>query len=180
MKTNKYLLKFTFLVLAVVLGFAASADAQKKRPVRKTTTKTTPTTTTTTSPLEVRQGADKVSIQIKNVTKFIYVLGGVARGIEDADKDAKAGKLSKPVIDKNNAFKQGVINSIRNLKAGLAALEVEFKTKPALKNYIFQLQGITELSSQSEDLATAGRFTDSGRVLLTVVEKLSDTLVALP
>jgi hypothetical protein len=179
MKTNKHLSKITFLVLAVVLSFAGSAVAQKKKPVRRTTTKTT-STTTPTNALEIRQSADKVSIQIKNVTKFIYVLGGVARGIEDADKDAKAGKLSKPVIDKNNQFKQDVINSIRSLKAGLAALEVEFKTKPSLKNYSFQIQGITELSNQSEDLATAGRFTDSGKVLLTVVEKLSDTLVAMP
>jgi hypothetical protein len=178
MKTNKYLSKITFLVLAVVLSFAGSAVAQKKKPVRRPTTK--PTTATTTNALEIRQSADKVSIQIKNVTKFIFILGGVARGIEDADKDAKAGKLSKPVIDKNNQFKQDVINSIRSLKAGLAALEVEFKTKPSLRNYSFQLQGITELSNQSEDLATAGRFTDSGRILLTVVEKLSDTLVAMP
>src|SRR5690349_14011206 len=100
MKINKYLSKLTFLVLAILLTFAASAEAQrKKKPV---TRKPTTTTTTTTNPLEVRQAADKVSIQLKNVTKFIYVLGGVARGLEDADKDAKAGKLSKTATDTNN------------------------------------------------------------------------------
>ncbi len=177
MKTYKYLARFTFLVLAVVLSFVGFAEAQKKKPV--TTKKTTPTTITTNA-LEIRTGADKVSIQIKNVTKFIYVLGGIARGIEDADKEAKAGKLSKTVVDKNNLFKQDVINGIRNLKAGLAALEVEFRTKTALKPYLLQIQGITELSNQSEDLAAAGRFTDSGRVFLTVVERLADALVAMP
>jgi hypothetical protein len=176
MKTNKYLSKLTFLALVVLLTFAVSAEAQRKKPV----TKKPAATTTTTNTLEIRQGADKVSIQIKNVTKFIYVLGGVASGFEVADKDAKDGKLSRAVIDKNNQGKQAVITSIRNLKAGLAALEVEFRTKPALKNYLLQIQGITDLTTQSEDLATAGRFTDSGRVLLTVVEKLADTLVAMP
>lgn len=179
MKINKYLSKLTFLVLAILLTFAASADAQrKKKPV--TRKPATTTTTTTTSPLEVRQAADKVSIQIKNVTKFIYVLGGVARGLEDADKDAKAGKLSKAATDTNNQYKQKVITSIRDLKAGLAALETEFNSKPALKTYVLQLQGITNLATQSEDLATSGRFADSGKFLLSVVEKLSDTLVAMP
>jgi hypothetical protein len=178
MKTNKYLARLTFLALALVLGFAVSTEAQKKKPVTKKPTTTN--TTTTTNALEIRAGADKVSIQIKNVTKFLYVLGGVARGIEDADKDAKAGKLSKPVVDKNNAFKQDVISSIRNLKAGLADLEVDFRTKSALKPYLLQIQGITELGNQSEDLAAAGRFTDSGRVFLNVVEKLTDALVAMP
>ena len=180
MKINKYLLKLTFLGLAVLLTFAASAEAQKRKTTTKktSTTKTTPTITTNT--LEIKDGANKVSIQLKNVSKFIYVLGGVATGFEVVDKDAKSGKLSRSAIDKNNQEKQAVITSIRNLKAGLAALEVEFRTKPSLKNYLFQIQGITDLTTQSEDLAMAGRFIDSGRVLLNVVEKLADTLTAMP
>ncbi len=161
-----------------MLSFAVSAEAQKKKPVTKK--KSTTNTTITTNALEIRDGADKVSIQLKNVTKFIYVLGGVASGFEIADKDAKAGKLSKAQIDTNNEYKQKTITGIRGLRAGLAALEVEFRTKPALKPYLFQIQGITELSGQSEDLAMAGKFTDSGRVFLTVVDRLTDTLVAMP
>jgi hypothetical protein len=179
MKTNKYLLKITFLSFALLLTFAASADAQRKKTTPKKTTPTT-TTTTTTNTLEIKQGADKVSIQIKNVTKFIYILGGVASGFEVADKEAKSGKLSRALVDKNNQDKQPVISSIRNLKAGLAALEVEFRTKPALKNYLFQIQGITDLTTQTEDLASAGRFSESGKPLLLVIEKLADTLAAMP
>ena len=183
MKINKYLLKFAFLSFAVLLTFAVSADAQRKKTTtRKTTptTKTTTTTTTTLNTLEIKQGAEKVSIQVKNVSKFIYVLGGVASGFEIFDKEVKTGKLSKAVVDQKNKEKQAVITSIRNLKAGLAELEVQFRTKPALKPYLLQIQGITDLTTQSEDLAAAGRFTDSGRVLLVVIEKLADTLTAMP
>ncbi len=181
MKTNNYLSKFTFLVLAVLLTFAVSADAQRKRTTRKTTpTKTTTTTTTTTSTLEIRQNAEKVSIQLKNVTTFLYKLGSAASTIEALDNDAKANKLSRTQLDKFTQQKQAVITSIRNLKAGLAALEVEFRTKPAIKLYLLQVQGVTDLATQSEDLATAGRFTDSGRVLVAIVEKLADTLTAMP
>lgn len=184
MKINKHLLKFAFLSVALLLTFAADADAQRKKrtTTRKTTTTTkpTPTPTTTVNTLEIKQGAEKVSIQVKNVTKFLYLLGGIANGIETADKEAKAGKLSKTAADTNNQYKQKVIASIKGLKDGLAALETEFNAKPALRVYAFQIQGITALALQSEDLATAGKFTDSGKPFLTVVEKLADALTAMP
>lgn len=178
MKFNKNILTI-FVTLAFIFALNLTAEAQKRRtkPKKK---RTTATKTINTNALEIRTNAEKVSTQIKNVTKFIYVLGGIARGIEDIDAVARTGRASREVVRKNNGFKQDVIVSIRNLRAGLAALEVEFKTKPALRNYLFNIQGITDLSGQAEDLALAGRFTDSGKSLLLVVEKLSDTLAAMP
>ncbi len=168
-------IKTLFAVFCVVAALTISVSAQKKKPV---TTKKPAVTVTNT--LEIKQSADKVAIQLKNVTNFIYKLGGIATGLEDADKDAKAGKLSRAAVDKNNQFKQAVIQSIRNLKAGLAALEIEFRTKPSIKLYLAQVNGVTDLATQSEDLASAGQFTDSGKSLILVVEKLADTLAAMP
>jgi len=176
---NKKLILIKFaVVLICLLALSLSVTAQKRKtPVRKTTPASV---STTPNLLEIKTGAEKVSTQIKNVTKFIYVLGGVARGIEDIDKEAKAGKISKPVVDKNTQYKQNVIQSIRNLRAGLAALEVEFRTKPSLKPYLVNIQGISDMSGVSEDQALGGQFTQSGKTLLLVVEKLSDTLAAMP
>lgn len=178
MKFNKNILTI-FVTLAFIFALNLTAEAQKRQTKLKKK-RTTATKTINTNALEIRTNAEKVSTQIKNVTKFIYVLGGIARGIEDIDAVARTGRASREVVRKNNGFKQDVIVSIRNLRAGLAALEVEFKTKPALRNYLFNIQGITDLSGQAEDLALAGRFTDSGKSLLLVVEKLSDTLAAMP
>jgi hypothetical protein len=179
MKFNKNILTI-FLGLAFILSLNLTAEAQKKRTTTKRKRTNVAKTTNAANSFEIRTNAAKVSTQIKNVTKFIYILGGIARGIEDIDAGARTGKATRAIVEKNNRFKQDVIASIRNLRAGLAALEVEFRTKPALKNYLFQLQGIMELSGQAEDLAVAGRFTDSGKSLLLVVEKLSDTLAAMP
>lgn len=177
MKINRHLTKFAFFSFALLLIFSASASAQRKKPV----TKKPPTpTTVATNALESKEVAQKVSIQLKNTTTFLYKLGSVASAIEALDADAKARKLSPQQQTKFNEQKQAVIQSIRNLKAGLAELEVQFRTKPSVKNYIFQIQGVTDLVTQSEDLATAGRFADSGRVLIQVVEKLADTLTAMP
>lgn len=163
------------VVVLILSAFTFSVSAQKKKPVVKKSS-----APVATNALEIKNGAEKVSIQVKNVSKFIYLLGGVARGIEDIDKEAKTGKVSKAVLDKNAGFKQSVIQGISNLRAGLVALEIEFRTKPALKNYLFKIQGISDLAGNSENQAANGQFTESGKTLLLVIEKLSDTLVALP
>lgn len=175
MKTN--LLKFA--AVAVCLScLTFSAAAQKRRAATK---KPKPAAATTVSSVtEIKTGAEKVSTQIKNVSKFIYVLGGVARVIEDLDKEIAARKASRSAEDLNRKNKESVITTLNNLRAGLAALEIEFRTKPALRNYLFQIQGISDMSGIAEDQAAAGQFTESGKTLLMVVEKLSDTLAALP
>jgi hypothetical protein len=180
MKTNKKLIKFA-VILACLLSFTFSANAQKRKAPSKRAkppAAAAPTTFLTNS--EIKAGAEKVSIQIKNVSKFIYILGGVAQGIEDLDKDVKAGKVSRTASDQNTKNKQAVISTIANLRAGLIALEVEFRTKPALRNYNFQIQGISDMTGTAEDQASAGQLRESGKTLLLVIEKLADTLAALP
>lgn len=162
-------------VLLCVLCFAFSAAAQKKK---KTTA--TPTATTISNLADVKAGAAKVSIQIKNVSKFVYNLGIIGRSIEDLDVEIKAGKASQKGIDTNTRNKQAVITGLKNIQAGLAALEVEFRTKPGLRAYLLKIEGITALCGQSEDYANTGQFLASGRPLLTLIEKLSDTLEAMP
>ena len=175
---NKLTATIKFLVISLCLAtFSLTANAQKKKP---TTPKKPPTAAVATGNTEIKAGAEKVSIQIKNVSKFIYILGGVAKGIEDIDKEAKTGKVKREILDQNAQFKQSVIKSIQNLRAGLVALEIEFRTKPSLKNYLFQINGVSDLAGNAEDQAARGQFNEAGKTLLFVIEKLSDTLVALP
>jgi hypothetical protein len=177
MKTNKTLKTFvTAFVCLLCLTF--SANAQKRKTPAKTTKPAVPTAVLPSA--EIRAGAEKVSIQIKNLSKFIYRLGDVARVIEDLDREIAAGKASRNAPALNAKNKEAVISTIRNLRAGFVALEIEFRTKPALRNYLFQIQGISDMSGTAEDQAVAGQMTASGKTLLLVIEKLSDTLAALP
>lgn len=184
MKFNKKLLA-VFVSLTFIFALNLSAEAQKRRTsVKKRTTAQKKRRTIKPPPTanvsEVSASAEKVSTQIKNLSKFLYSYGGIARGIEEIDAATRTKKVSQTTLEKNNQFKLSVRQSIRNLRAGLAALEVEFRTNPALKNYLFYIQGINDLSGRAEDLAIDGRFTESGKSLLLVVEKLSDTLSAMP
>jgi hypothetical protein len=175
MKTKRVLIA-GFLVLA---AFIVSAQAQKKS-TKKAAPKPTAATSTTAATVEIRQAKIKVAAQVANVAKFNYFLGGIATGLEDMDAGAKKTPLQEPTLSRHKNNKQSVVQGIRNLRAGLAALETEFQSKPNLRKFQFQIGGIGDLTGQSESLAAGGQFVESGRVLLQVIQKLTDTLVAMP
>jgi hypothetical protein len=129
---------------------------------------------------DVRAGAEAVNIQVKNLSKFLFVLGGVAKGIEDIDKEIREGRGTRELEQQNRQFKNDVLRSIRALRAGLVKLEVDFRAKPTLRKYLPHIQGITDDSGRAEDLAMAGQFNASGKELLLIIEKLADVLLELP
>lgn len=177
---RNFLIKSTAICLCLVcLVFSAAAQQKKRKTVRKRIAKPA-TISAAKNNFETKAGAEKVSTQIKNISKFLFNLGSVARVIEDLDRDIAARKASRNASSLNTKNKQAVVTTIKNLRAGLVALEIEFRTKPALRNYLFQIQGISDMTGLAEDQAADGQLTESGRTLLMVVEKLSDTLAALP
>lgn len=172
----KYAVLFLSIVL-LVIGSNTGAAAQRRS---KPKPKSAPVAKVDTGVEERRQGAKDVGIQLKNVSKFVFVLGGIATGIEEIDKDVRSGKASKEFADKNAGFKSDVIRSIRALRSGLVKLEIDFRVKAGLKPYLVNIQGIIDDTARAEDSALAGRFNQSGKELLIVVEKLTDVLVEMP
>ena len=177
MKTNRFFKIFAAFVVCLTF-LSVSATAQKRKPVRRSAKPAV--TTTPFSGGDVKNGAEKVSTQLKNLSRFIYNYGNVAQVIEDLDKEINARRASRNAPDLNAKNKRAVLATIRDFRAGLAALEVDFRTKPALKNYLTQIGGITDIAGNAEDLAADGQFVESGKTLLLVVEKLADTLAAMP
>lgn len=172
-----------FMVLtAVFLCFAGTAEAQRTRRTapRKRPPAVKPTPKPTAQPMEVRLAREKVSNQHSNVNRFIDLLGPIAANIETLDREARTRRISKKSIDDNEATKKKVVTAISDLRKGLVSLESEFRTKPSLRKFLPQLQGIAELSAQSETAALSGRFVDSRKPLVAVVGKLSDTLAVMP
>ena len=164
------------MVVAVFALFAGEAVAQRKKPAAKTPA----APAVSPSAAEIKAGAEKTLTDLKKATRFLYLLGGIAQGIEDIDVQVKAGKAPKSVVDQNEQFKQTVIQGIKNLQSGLAELEVEYRTKAGLRPFVGTLNGVTAVAGSAEDLALQGKFKDAGRSLIGVVEKLADALAALP
>jgi hypothetical protein len=165
--------------ICIVISLSSAATAQTRN--RRSTTKhpatpKTPTSTADTSAAVRTEGANKVATQIKNLSTFLYLLGGVVRGIEAIDAAAKDGQTS-PTNEKNKAQLRSTFTDFR---VGLDAMEVYFRSTPELQPYYTKLAGSASGAATAEQQAAAGQFNQAGKTLLGVVGRLADVLVAMP
>jgi hypothetical protein len=120
-----------------------------------------------------------VADQIKVLTRFLYLLGGVAKGIEAADVAARAGEATQQQVEQTQRSKASVKESLRNVREGLDNLEIDFRTKPELLRYYTKLAGVASGAAAAEDQAAANQFDQAGRSLLGVVNRLTDVLLEM-
>ncbi len=166
------------IVPICILLLSTTALAQTRR--RTTRTKATPKQTSTQANAEARTvGATKVAEQIKNLTRFVYLLGGVAKGIEQVDEAARKNEASPAASQQNQQNKATVKNSLRNVREGLDQLEISFRSTPELEQYYLKLAGSAAGAAMAEDQAAAGHFDQAGRTMLGVVNRLTDVLLAM-
>ena len=124
-------------------------------------------------------GAGRVADQIKVLTRFLYLLGGVAKGIEAADVAARAGEATPAQVEQTQRSKASVKDSLRNVREGLDNLEIDFRTKPELLRYYTKLAGVAAGAAAAEEQAAANQFDQAGRLLLNVVNRLTDVLLEM-
>jgi hypothetical protein len=162
------------LLITIVLS-PVSAFAQRKRTVPK------PSRAGATAPSGAAQraGAGRVADQIKVLARFIYLLGGVAKGLEGVDDATRRNEASAAVIDQAKQNKATVRASIQSVREGLDKLEIDFRGTPELQPYYIKLAGVAARAATAEDLAAANQFDKAGRTLLEVVNHLTDVLLAM-
>ncbi len=173
--------RFTIITIALLFLLPASALGQtrsrttKHRPPAKTTA---PAVDTAASAART-EAATKVANQIKNLSAFLFLLGGVAKGIEQIDITSK-NDTSSPVVKQNEQNKIKLRSTFTDFRVGLDALEVYFRSTPGLEGYYVKLAGSASGAADAEALANQGQFDRAGRTLLGVVNRLTDVLVIMP
>ncbi|MCA1573830.1 MAG: hypothetical protein LC770_04680 [Acidobacteria bacterium] len=101
------------LLIATIILSPATAFSQ----TRKRTTRPTTRVTRTTKPSNAQQaGATRVADQIKSLTRFLYLLGGVAKGIEAVDDAARRKEASPAVLEQAKRNKDTVRMSIQSIR----------------------------------------------------------------
>ena len=163
------------VIITLILSPVSSLAQTRKRTAAKPSR---PSTTSTIS-FAQRAGAARVAEQIKVLTRFIYLLGGVAKGLETADDATSRNEASAAIIDQTKQSKVTVRASIRSVKDGLDKLEIDFRATPALQRYYISLAGVAAGAAKAEDLAAANQFDKAGRALLEVVNHLTDVLLEM-
>ena len=161
--------------LAAIVVAPAAALGQTRR---RTTPRSKPAPPSAVSAARTA-GATKVADQIKFMTRFIYLLGGVASGIASVDEAARRNEASPELIQKNQQSKVTVRTSIQGFRESLDRLEIEFRTTPDLQPYYIKLAGSAAGAAKAEESAAANQFDAAGRSLLTVIGRLADVLVIM-
>lgn len=170
-----YILKriFFFLLVTVVISPAAAQAQSRSRTARPAPS----TTKTLTDKRTV--GAGKVADQIRVLTRFLYVLGGVAKGLENVDDAARRNEASPAILEQAKQNKLTVRTSIRKVREGLDQLESEFSSTTELRRYYTRLAGVAAGAAAAEEQAAANQFDKSGRTLIEVVNRLTDVLLEM-
>ncbi len=167
--------RFTVILLAAVILFPVTSFSQTRKRTTKSSRAAAPAKTSEVQ----RQGAARVADQIKILTKFIYLLGGVAKGLEGVDDATKRNEASTAVVDQVKQNKATVRASIQSVREGLDKLEIEFRGTPELQRYYIKLAGVASGAANAEELAAANQFDKAGRTLLGVVNHLTDVLLEM-
>ena len=169
--------RITVLLLTFLILVPATAFGQTRG---RTTTKAPPRSSRAAKSSDAeRAGATRVAEQIKNLTRFIYLLGGVAKGLEGVDDAARRNEASPAVLDQAKRNKVTVRTSIQKVREGLDALEIDFRATPELQRYYIKLAGVAAGAANAEDQAAANQFDRAGRTLLEVVNRLTDVLLEM-
>ena len=125
------------------------------------------------------QGAQRVADQIKHLTRFTYLLGGVASGIAAVDEAVRRNEASPALVQKNQQSKVTVKTSITGFRESLDKLEIDFRATPELQPFYIKLAGVAAGAASAEEYAAANQFDRAGRTLLDVVGRLADVLVIM-
>ena len=167
----------TALLIAAIAFFPATSFAQ----TRKRTTARQPTRATKPQPASniQREGAARVADQIKTLTRFLYLLGGVAKGIEGVDEATQRNEASPAVVEQARKNKATIRTSIQNVREGLDQLEIDFRKTPELQRYYIKLAGVAAGAVSAEQQAAANQIDRAGRTLLGVVNQLTDVLLEM-
>lgn len=167
------------IICLLLLPASSFAQGRQRTTTRRNTQKTTRSDTSQKTTDARVDGAKRVADQIKILTRFLYLLGGVSKGIEAADAAAQRGEANQAQVDQTNQSKTSVKNSLRNVREGLDKLEIDFRATPELQRYYTSLAGVAAGAASAEDQAAAGQFDQAGRSLLGVVNRLTDVLLEM-
>ena len=173
--------RFVIIAAACLLLLPITAFGQtRNRTSRQKPSSTASSASTAAQAAEIRMaGATRVADQVKTLTRFLYLLGGVAKGIEQIDEAAKKNEASPTALQQNEQNKTTVKTSLKNVREGLDALEIYFRSTPGLQSYYLRLAGSASGAADAEAQAAMGQFDRSGRTLLGVVNRLTDVLLIM-
>lgn len=114
----------------------------------------------------------QLGTQIKNLTRFLYLYGRFSKDLELTGAQSQSSDVA-------NQTRATLVNSLRDIRAGLEQLEGQFRTTPGLERASGLLAGVAQRTAEAEQRAAANQLDQAGRILVEVVSRLTDVLLEL-
>ena len=165
----------------IVLSATTSTAQTRRKSPQKRPAASTSTSFAEKQQTEIRAGRQQIAGEIKILSQFLFLFGGIAKGIETAEQanrireQSSVGMPSTQIEQTKIKFK----DSIRNVRVGIEQLESSFRLNPVLQTYYTNLAGVGKLAQTAEAQAAGNNFDQSARSLIAVVNRLVDALVAI-
>jgi len=167
--------RLALVVMMLILPVTALAQSRSRTTRRGAPpAKTTKPATTDSSALKT-EAAARVATQIKNLTTFLYLLGGVAKDLDAQALAARSGS-SSPTQEKNMAK---ITSYFEDVRVGLENLETYFSGNSDLRPYYGKLLGSADAAANAKSQAGTGHVDQAGHTLINVVNQLTDVLAIL-
>ena len=162
------------LCLSLLLSSAPDAAAQTRTRRSTPQRRRTPATasTSTADQTQVNAARIKLADQIKNLTRFVYLYGRFSKDLENVSAQAESAEVARRT-------KAALLTNFANFREGLDGLEKDFRFTPGLSRHYGMLQGAAQKVSDAEAQANANQYDRAGRLLLDVVNQLTDVLLEM-
>lgn len=174
-------LVLTFAIVSSVASAATSAKTRRRHVAKRhhisRKVPAQPSATALKTAAALKLARDRVTAEIKTLNHFLYLFGGIAKGIEAADLAARTREASSTAaINQGEQNKARVRENVRNVRQGLEKLESDLRADPALRGYYQYVVGVGDIGAAAENQAAANRFDEAGKTLLKAVDRLTDAL----
>ncbi|MCA1615904.1 MAG: hypothetical protein LC800_17745 [Acidobacteria bacterium] len=124
------------------------------------------------SPTQLNAARIKLADQIKNLTRFVYLYGRFSKDLENVSAQAESAEVARRT-------KAALLTNFANFREALDGLERDFRFTPGLSRHYSMLQGAAQKVSDAEAQANASQYDRAGRLLLDVVNQLTDVLLEM-
>ncbi|MCA1593021.1 MAG: hypothetical protein LC754_10305 [Acidobacteria bacterium] len=164
------------LTVCLLLLFCSSSPTSAQTRSRRSTPqkRRAPASSSSTHLGETQKNAARLKLgdQIKNLTRFLYLYGRFSKDLELTGSQSGA----EDVAAKTRA---ALLNSMHGISEGLDQLEAQFRLTPGLQQSYARLSGVAERASNAERKASANQLDQAGRLLIEVVNQLTDVLLEM-
>lgn len=165
------------IALTLLLASSPAALAQKKKRTPPASQRARTAAPAPAPQPDTRKETAEVVTTLKALTKFLFLYGKIANGLEVAEDQARRGRLSTTVIEQNVRNKNGVQAGIAGLKEQVDKLGQILQANPKLQIPYINLAGVTQKIVEAQGLVQNNQFDEAGRSLVTAVERLTDILL---